>query len=361
MGGFPVRNRILLDTNCCVTCFNHPWVRSIIREESTTKGRCDYCGHKRRLLPIRHLADYFHNLAEMYVESGDGDSLVFLVQDEWDVFSEWLYESGRAAELLEDILNSDWDDDSGEPPISASDAYRRREVLPELESWEQFCFDVKEDPEAQPEFGEFFDVHLEYAENILPAETVLYRARAGWSAVVDGRRQPYRGADIGAPPPERAAASRANRQGRPVLYGSEDEETAVPEVRPARGFWVSTCRVRLLRDTKVLDLVDGIPEPNPFTDETLAWSVQFAELLYSFADALSTPLARSDDVDDYLPSQKLCEYLEQEGYTAVRYPSAMHDAGVNIVLFDPGAVEILDSRLVEVTSVEVKFHGRASA
>ena len=186
----------------------------------------------------------------------------------------------------------------------------------------------------------------------------MYRARLGWSTDNEGRRLPFRGVDIGAPPPGKAEAGRANRKGRAVLYCAESEQTAVAEVRPARGYWVSTCQLRTRRELRILDLVDGIPSPHPFTDETLAWSVQFSHLLQSFAEALSTPLARGDDIADYLPSQKLCEYAERLGCAGVRYPSAMEDEGVNLVLFDPNVAEILDSNLVEVTSVKVAYHPR---
>ena len=134
--------------------------------------------------------------------------------------------------------------------------------------------------------------------------------------------------------------------------------TAVAEVRPARGYWVSTCQLRTLRELRVLDLADGIPCLHPFSDDTLAWSVQFTDLLQSFAEALSTPLARNDDITDYLPSQELCEYAERLKYDGVRYPSAMEDDGVNIVLFVPTVAEILDSNLVEVTSIKIGYHPR---
>ncbi len=261
--------------------------------------------------------------------------------------------------LLEDILNSNWDDDNGEPPIDAFDTYGSRETLPEVESWETFCDAVKDDPETQPDFGEYFEEQLAVAEKIIPAGTILYRARPGWSGLDgQGRRVAFQGADIGPPPPAKAGPGRANRPGKVVLYSAESEGTAVAEVRPARGYWVSTCQLRTRNELRLLDLVEGIPPLHPFTDETLAWSVEFSDLLQSFSEALSTPLARSDDISDYLPSQKLSEYAERLHYDGVRYPSAMADDGVNVVLFDPSTVDILDSRLVEVTFVKVGYHPR---
>jgi RES domain-containing protein len=351
--------RIRLKANCCVSCFHHPFIRNLIRAESRETGECDYCGSsRRRLIPIAALADHFHTLVNMYEQSDDGDTIISLVQDGWHVFSDKLHESGESRKLLEDILNSDWDDDSGEFPVNAFDTYRSRETLPEVESWEAFCDEVKADPDAEPEFSEYFDEELGVAAKTLPAGTILYRARPGWNEDDQGRRLPFRGVDIGAPPPAKATAGRANRAGRAVLYCAESEMTAVAEVRPARGYWVSTCQLRTLRELRVLDLVDGIPCLHPFSDDTLAWSVQFTDLLQSFAEALSTPLARNDDITDYLPSQELCEDAERLKYDGVRYPSAMEDDGVNIVLFDPTVAEILESNLVEVTSIKIGYHPR---
>jgi hypothetical protein len=351
--------RIRLRTKCCVSCFEHEFIRDFIRAQSVETEDCQYCGaSRRRVIFISALADYFHNLVSMYEESDDGDTLISLVQDGWGIFSEALHESGKSRELLEDILNSDWDDDSGELPVNAHNTYRSREVLHEVESWETFCEAVKENPEEEPDFSEYFDEELAGAERAIPNGTILYRARPGWMTEERGRRLPFRDAEIGAPPNDKAKVGRANREGRVVLYCAESEQTAVAEVRPARGFWVSTCRLRARRDLRILDLINGIPALHPFTDETLAWSVEFSDLLRSFAEALSTPLARSDDVADYLPSQKLCEHVEQLHCDGVRYPSAMEDGGINLVLFNPSVAEILESSLVEVTSVTVGFHRR---
>jgi hypothetical protein len=355
----PLIRRFQRTAMCCVSCFEHKFIREFIREESSEIGKCDYCGSwPRRLIDVRKLADFFHNLIGMYDQSDDGDTLISLVQDGWYIFSDKLHESEESKGLLEDILNSNWDDDDGEPPIDAYDTYRSRETLEEVEGWESFCEAVKDDPEAEPDFGEYFEEQLAAAEKTIPSGTILYRARPGWSVDGRGRRVAFQGADIGPPPATKAGPGRANRAGTAVLYSAESEHTAVSEVRPARGYWVSTCQLRAREGLRLLDLVDGIPSLHPFTDETLAWSVEFSDLLQSFSEALSTPLARSDDISDYLPSQKLCEYAQRLHYDGVRYPSAMAENGVNIVLFDPSKVDILDSRLVEVTSINLGYHPR---
>lgn len=361
MAGLWHHPRVRVRTCCCTACFSHSWLLDHIRTNSTNTGQCDYCGsRRRRLIQVTKLADFFHNLMSMYEspEGGHGDSLIATVQDEWNIFSDPLHESDRSGELLEDILNSEWVDGDGESPVNAYELVRSRDVLQDLNTWEEFCIDVREDPNMDPAFGEVFEEDLKNTTGVLPVGTTLYRARLGWGSEVNGRRQAYNGPDIGAPPPAKAESRRANRQGKSVLYCAEDEQTAVAEVRPALGHWVSTCQLRLRDETTILDLVDGIPVPNPFTNESLAWYVQFTELLASFAEALSTTLARDDDINDYVPSQKICEYLERLGYGGIKYSSAMLRDGKNLVFFNPNAAEILESRLVEVTTIKIGFHPR---
>jgi len=96
-----------MPTKCCTDCFEHPWVKSYIDEDSKQTGQRNYCGsRRRRLLPIGDLTNYFENLASMYADDGDGVSLIDAVQDEWYVFSDKLQTSGRSRRLLEDMMVS---------------------------------------------------------------------------------------------------------------------------------------------------------------------------------------------------------------------------------------------------------------
>ena len=46
----------------------------------------------------------------------------------------------------------------------------------------------------------------------------------------------------------------SNAEGQAVLYVADEEKTAVSEVRPALGFYVSVANLTLKRDCRVLDL-----------------------------------------------------------------------------------------------------------
>jgi hypothetical protein len=115
--------------------------------------------------------------------------------------------------------------------------------------------------------------------------------------------------------------------------------------------------VRASRELRILDLATEPTWPNPFTDDAVNYEVEFAALLAAFAEELEKPLRRRDDPTDYIPSQKLTALIERAGVDGIRYPSAMSPGGTNVVFFDPRAVDIGLSSLVEVTDTKVSYMG----
>jgi hypothetical protein len=357
---------------CCANCFRHPWLKEYIRDHSTQQGNCLYCESKSvQLIEVRALSHYFKNMLSTYrpllggetIDDDEdpldvGDPLLWLLQEDWEVFDDNL-DRDQSGSLLEEIVNSTWDDDSGESPVSWNELYTRRVSLwhsSRAERWHNFCDEVKENPDPKPTFEEIPGEDLWSQETTLRGGTIIHRARPGWASTDEkGKKQPYHGIEIGAPPPDKAKTSRAHRQGKVVLYAADQEATAVAETGPARGFQVSVGQLRVRKDLHFLDLGKPIQSPNPFDADPLRYWLEFTELLNSFAWALSKPLERADDTSDYIPSQRLSEYVECQHFDGIRYPSAMPPEGTNLVLFDPTVVEILDSKLVEVTNVTVAY------
>lgn len=367
------RNRSVT-SYACPACFKHQWLKEYVQEKSTKEGNCPCCGSRRKpLIPIGVLYEPFRNLISAYkLAEGPplehGTPILDLIQDDWEIFSERLVEQDGAGSLIENVMLCGWDDDDGEPPLHASDPYVARhrtwshDTLADI--WENFAEQVKEDPTRDLEFRspEFDDFLV--GEDLLgrrtinePAGTVYYRARPGFVKREDGRLSPHSGAGIGAPPSECAKAGRANPEGRVVPYCADQEATAVAEIRPARGEYVSVTEVRASRELRILDLATEPTWPNPFTDDAVNYEVEFAALLAAFAEELEKPLRRRDDPTDYIPSQKLTALIERAGVDGIRYPSAMSPGGTNVVFFDPRAVDIGLSSLVEVTDTKVSYMG----
>jgi hypothetical protein len=300
---------------CCPDCFEHPWLRDYVREKSTTTGTCATCRRRRKpVVPVRELVGPFENLLSYYMPVEDpywdsGGPLIDLIQWDWEVFREALVESGRAGALLESIMHTGWDDDDGVPPLGASDPYISRsktwthDTLAEV--WDRFCEQVKANPTDELQLCDIGLHEFVLHEDLLGRTTIyiltgtiVYRARLGFTRGPDNRPQPYSGSDIGPPPISKATPGRANRSGRVVLYCADQEQTAIAEVRPARGEYVSVAELHTRQELRLADLSATTEWPNPFTTEHLSYEVEFSHRLGAFADELAKPLRRRDDVAD---------------------------------------------------------------
>jgi RES domain-containing protein len=358
---------------CCERCFQYPWLTDFVKSQSTKTGDCDYCGATNvAVVEPAVLSQYFRNAASGF-RSLDapgvlapwedavvvGEQLDFLMQDRWQVFDDMFYDSGNAGELLEDIINASWDDDSGEPPFRSTDLFTSR--LPNwttspADDWEGFSQLVRDQPDLEPELREMLGEDIWTKEVELSASTTLYRARLGWDPTSsDDAKKRYAGPDMGAPPATATPSGRANVQGEPVLYLAYEEATAIAEIRPSRGAIISIGESRVVRALKILNLATPIAQPNPFTADPLPYWIEFADLLNAFGWSLSKPLERSDDTRDYRAAQKLTAYVKRMGFDGISYPSALRPDGTNIVLFDVYAAIPIQSRLVRVSTVSVTY------
>jgi hypothetical protein len=184
---------------CCIDCFSHPWLRQFVQENSTERGRCDYCGQEdAEVISVATLHDPFNNVVSLYVPSDDihGDALIDLIQGEYGIFDEDLYLSEDAVALLEDIMAIGWDDDSGEPFVRAHDLYHSRSSVwshtTMAESWQEFCDEVKENPNREPDFPVLMTEDIGRMVTVVPGGTLLYRARPGFVGEAHAIR-PYQG------------------------------------------------------------------------------------------------------------------------------------------------------------------------
>lgn len=347
---------------CCSNCFAHSWLKRYVNEHSDSAGTCDFCGSEKvRLLSVNELAGPFRNMLSMYIVADtfeSGEPLLYLIQWRWDVFDDDLAE-GQQETLLEEIVNSDWDDDDGEDRLDAKELYMPKASQwfhnTHSDTWEQFCSDVRDDPGATIPFDEFIAEELAESEETLRAGTIFSRARLGFTLDENQERLPWSGTKIGAPPAGNARAGRANAEGQVVLYVADEEKTGVSEIRPALGLYVSVANLTLKRDCRVLDLTKDLQQLNPFEGESIGWHIEIHDLLNRLGEEMSRPLERADDLTLYLPCQRLAEYIHQNHYDGIRYPSALNPGGSSIVLFDPDVAEIGESKLMKVTAVNFEY------
>jgi hypothetical protein len=167
--------------------------------------------------------------------------------------------------------------------------------------------------------------------------TVLYRAQIGheWrDTTFDGDggeageyrvRCPHK-SDRMTPFADRATEGRVNAKGIPCLYTATDTETAIYEVRPWTGSYVSVAAFLTHRELKLVDC----------SKRRLRGGRQFAtqdeHLWQRINRAFSEPVSRTDDVAEYAPTQVLAEAFHHDGCDGIKYSSS-RKGGVNIALF----------------------------
>ncbi len=162
------------------------------------------------------------------------------------------------------------------------------------------------------------------------------------------------------PPPrmkpltDRAYEGRANPKGIPCLYLATSELTAISEVRPWIGSYVSVGQFRTTKSVRVVDCSQHQPrhpvffkEPAPRQREQAVW----AHINSAFAE----PVTRSDDTAEYVATQILAELFRDQGYDGVAYKSAFGEDGHNVALFDIECAHLLNCTLHQVDGVTCRY------
>ncbi|MCX6627584.1 MAG: RES family NAD+ phosphorylase [Candidatus Solibacter sp.] len=191
----------------------------------------------------------------------------------------------------------------------------------------------------------------------LPRTTTLWRAQLGhdWKVEIleiceHKARRPYR-----APyqkkrmkPLQGRGEGRLNPKGTACLYLAQSEHTAMSEVRPWRGEYISLGRFRA---TKPLRLVDCTSEEEGCLDAPTIENAAWGDINAAFAK----PVVPSDPASDYVPTQILAELFRREGYDGIQYRSSIDATGKTVALFNPRHATCEQVCLRITTSVTYNF------
>ena len=196
----------------------------------------------------------------------------------------------------------------------------------------------------------------------IPAEFPLWRAQLGhaWRPIYEDHK-PIAQIPTQYPPDRmkplmgRAKEGRANPKGIPVLYLSTSMDTAMSEVRPWIGSYISCASFFLVQDLDIVDL-----SVNHNADTTIYFSEPDApkkeEVNWTHIDkAFSKPTTSQDDTAEYVPTQLIAELFKNEGYDGLAYKSAFGDDGYSMVLFDLDNAELGSCRLFTAKSLAFEF------
>jgi len=198
-------------------------------------------------------------------------------------------------------------------------------------------------------------------KTVLPSGRFLWRAQQGdhWETVcVDGEEFENQGPLPAArmkPLPHSAREGRVNPKGIPCLYLATDKETAMAEVRPWIGSYISVGQFKTLKDLVLVDCsVEHasrlqhiyLQEPDPATRERAVWA--------HIDQAFSEPVNPDESSADYAPTQILAEAFRSNGYDGLVYKSLL-GKGFNVALFDIDSADIVNCFLYQVKSLSFQF------
>lgn len=332
---------------CCSNCFGDKGLtKDIVPIYAQETGQCSYCNsqNEKLLQPIL-LKNYFELVISVYVPDDSGKPLVEWLKEDWALF-DILSDHAHAKELLAEIL------DDGE-------IVRKRFIPSEIcrsnkaEVWKNLRIELMQKNRYFPETSldrkrlkELID-HL-YVD-LKEVDTTWYRAR------IQKAKSAFEIKDMMAPPKHLATPGRANPAGIPYLYLASTPETAVCEIRPHTGEFISIADFSLASQLKVVDLRCPRRTVSPFvlSDEREVALLQGdIEFLTHLGDELTRPVIPDAAAIDYIPSQYLCELIKNCGYDGVIYASSV-GAGINLALFNPSKAHGHRVRVHQVSRVSV--------
>jgi hypothetical protein len=151
---------------------------------------------------------------------------------------------------------------------------------------------------------------------------------------------------------DRAREGRVNPKGIPCLYLSTDRETAVAEVRPSKGQFVSLGYFEVLKDCKLANFSVQVNRHIIYSDSPREDKID-GIVLGDVTNAFSRPVEIDDTTAEYAPTQVIAEYMRKAGYDGIYYRSELGPA-MNIALFDLDAAKLKACDLYMID--DLKYH-----
>jgi hypothetical protein len=197
----------------------------------------------------------------------------------------------------------------------------------------------------------------------LKAGDVLWRAQLGH----DWRTEEQDGEEFEIPdahPPKRmkpihdkATDGRANPRGIPCLYLATKKDTAVLEVRPLIGSYVSVAQFKMMRDLRLVNCsVEEMGNLERWLRETPWTPEDIEKAVWSDINrAFSEPVERGDNSIEYVPTQIIAEAFKRHDFDGIAYKSSYGEDGLNVALFDIDAAELIKCGLYSIKKVSVKM------
>ena len=337
---------------CCVRCFDDKYLKELfIPILSEEKGDCSYCKSANQpLISPDWLKEEFELLAGIYVPDARGRPLLDWFIEDWLIFDEELFSLPDLQKLIVAIF---------EDESVSTERYIRSEIrmTDTLESWNNIRDELKYENRFFPELELDLDrirellSHVQITLGDKELRQEWYRAR------VQETQRVFEPSEMGAPPVSSATHGRANPAGIRYLYLASTLSTAIAEIRPHPGQYVSVGEFSLPLTLSLVDLRQPRKTVSPFnlpSETAVAQLLGDISFLEDLGQELTKPVVPHATAIDYIPSQYLCEFVKRCGYDGVLYNSSVN-IGCNVALFSPDIYRASGISSHFITKVNVDF------
>lgn len=331
----------------CVNCFSDKEIKAFINALSI-KGKCDCCDSiDIDTIEISELYDFFQELFNNFKLYEEGEALKNKIQGYWNFFSTL----DNADKILNSVIGEiETEILSADDRVDFTDDIYENinywDKLKEQLMWERrYLTDVNYLTD-ELSWDSFFNSQI-----ILSKATELYRARLHHVS----NEEPYHESNMFCPDKTKASAGRANPNGIPFLYLSDNEETILYEIRASYLDEVSIGRFKVRDDLNQPVLIADFTEnPTIFHPSRVGEKIKSMLLKQKISNDLSKPMRRYDLELDYIPTQFICEFIKVfTGVNGIKFRSSLHTRGNNIVIFDQTIMQCVDVKKVKVKRVKI--------
>jgi hypothetical protein len=156
------------------------------------------------------------------------------------------------------------------------------------------------------------------------------------------------------PQAEKSGDGRLNPRKIAYLYTATDVETAIAEVRPWVGAYVSIGHFRSVRDLNLIDCSKDFPERLYIYSEDASADQKEKSVWGCINQAFSSPVGPEDDYAAYIPTQIIAELFKVNGFDGIIFRSSL-GPGQNICLFNLDAAKMVIATLYKVKGVKYNF------
>lgn len=339
-------------SNICDNCFSDEEMelKAFIGSQGII-GKCDFCKSDiNKIIPTEELLDFFNELLSNFQLDPKGQSLVSLIQGDWDLFK-----SNSIGIKFLNIIMGDLNIDFHNAEVTVNysndilDNINYWSTLKEKIKWERrYLIDVNYLTDELGWDG-FFQSKI-----IINKDDILYRARRH----EETDKEAYSSENMFCPPRTNSTAGRANPMGIPYLYLSDKKETILYEIRSAYldevsigSFKVSNNREK---EVKISDFTENstIYHPNEVNER-----IKSRLLKRLISIDLSKPMRRYDSDLDYIPTQFICEFIKVfTGVDGLKFTSSLHSSGNNFVIFDQSIMQCIEVDKVKISKVKISFN-----